>query len=674
MTVFAAATFVETFLFSFTCCIYVEYKCSVCCCTILAVGLVHRNTSGFWKVGQFVPQPLPQGGVDGGLPLSQTHGPECSANAGWCTPDLSSQAGVHADIDHGNEVVGGQSSLGTDMWRQLKRVSLPIFSGGKRQFESWHAAFKACIDQAPATAEYKLLQLRQYLSGEALQAIDNLGHSAAAYEGAKRRLERKYGGARRRLVLQLEELEAFSGVRKGNVKDVEKFADLLDVAVLNLQEAEQREELGCGTLYRCLLKKLPEDMVAQYQRWMSNTGMQPAVETLRDWILQEAEYRIVAAEAVRGVQSQLAPAPTSGGKASTNRPGRTYFAQSDSGLSRSCKVCSGKHGAWACPKFKSASVEQRWNWAKEFELCFRCLGSDHVGKACPHSRSCGLGRCPAKYSRLLHRSVTKSQAPESKTGQSTPAANGKPVITQHCQTKADVTLTPPSLSAMLRTVPIILEHKGRRVQVNALLDDGSNQSYVNVSVAHHLGLHGKPEVRKVNVLNGQETTFTTTPVECELHSVDGTLSTIVSLLTTEKVTGNLKPVDWYQEASKWGQLTDIPFPRLEKKSIVDVLLGVDHADLHYSVQDVRGKPGQPIARHTPLGWMCVAPPSAGALTRTAVGFCTYFGDVTFSLPDPLLSTALKAFWELEEVPSAADLNLSAEDKEVVQSVQASMKL
>ena len=117
-------------------------------------------------------------------------------------------------------------------------------------------------------------------------------------------------------MLQLEELEAFSGIRKGNVKDVEKFADLLDVAVLNLQEAEQREELGCGTLYRCLLKKLPEDMVAQYQRWMSNTGMQPAVETLRDWTLQEAEYRVVAAEVVRGVQSQLAPAPTSGGKAS----------------------------------------------------------------------------------------------------------------------------------------------------------------------------------------------------------------------------------------------------------------------------------------------------------------------------------------------------------------------
>ena len=44
----------------------------------------------------------------------------------------------------------------------------------------------ACVDQTPATAEYKLLQLKQCLAGEALRAIEGLGHSAAAYQAAKR--------------------------------------------------------------------------------------------------------------------------------------------------------------------------------------------------------------------------------------------------------------------------------------------------------------------------------------------------------------------------------------------------------------------------------------------------------------------------------------------------------
>ena len=77
------------------------------------------------------------------------------------------------------------TSLGQDLWRQLKRVQIPVFSGDKRTYQSWKAAFIACIDSAPATGEYKLLQLRQYLSGEALAVIENLGHLSTAYEAGK---------------------------------------------------------------------------------------------------------------------------------------------------------------------------------------------------------------------------------------------------------------------------------------------------------------------------------------------------------------------------------------------------------------------------------------------------------------------------------------------------------
>lgn len=116
-------------------------------------------------------------------------------------------------------------SIGQDLWRQLKRVQIPVFTGDKRQYQSWKAAFLACIDSAPATGEYKLLQLRQYLSGDALKVIENLGHSATAYEAAKERLERKYGGKRRQIAIYLEDLEHFRQIRPGNAKDLENFAD-----------------------------------------------------------------------------------------------------------------------------------------------------------------------------------------------------------------------------------------------------------------------------------------------------------------------------------------------------------------------------------------------------------------------------------------------------------------
>ena len=109
-----------------------------------------------------------------------------------------------------------------------------------------------------------MLQLRQYISGEALKAIENLGHSGFAYESAKERLKKKYGGQRRKVMLHMDELENFKPICADHPKDVKKFPAFLDIAVINLKEENRIEELGNGTFYRKLLKKIPERIITQY--------------------------------------------------------------------------------------------------------------------------------------------------------------------------------------------------------------------------------------------------------------------------------------------------------------------------------------------------------------------------------------------------------------------------
>ena len=99
-----------------------------------------------------------------------------------------------------------------------------------------------------------------------MKSIKKLRHSAAAYKTAKEKLERKFGGKRRQTALYLEELERFGTIRTGHSKDVEKFADLLDVAIVNLESAKRWDELGNGTLYVKLQRKLPESMLINYHR------------------------------------------------------------------------------------------------------------------------------------------------------------------------------------------------------------------------------------------------------------------------------------------------------------------------------------------------------------------------------------------------------------------------
>ena len=122
--------------------------------------------------------------------------------------------------------------IGQDLWRQPYRESIPVSNGDKINYENWKSAF----NETPETPEYKLLQLRQYLSGEALKALENLGHSGFAYESAKERLERKYGGQRQKVMVHMDQLENFKPIRVDHLKDVEKFADLLNITVINLKE------------------------------------------------------------------------------------------------------------------------------------------------------------------------------------------------------------------------------------------------------------------------------------------------------------------------------------------------------------------------------------------------------------------------------------------------------
>ena len=232
----------------------------------------------------------------------------------------------------------------------MRRVSIPIFDENKSTYKSWKAAFTACIDQAPATPEYKLLQLRQHLAGDALKCIENLGHSAGACEASKNRLERKFGGSHRRLAIYIEQLEGFRSIQYGNAKDVEEFSDLLDVAIINLRESRQYHELGTGSLYVKLQRKLPEMMLANYHRSIFENNNLESVETLRDWIVQEAEFQTIATETIKGI--------TANQKKKKHNNG-TFFSDPKVYHFRQCKICNGKHGVWKYEVFQRMDINSK---------------------------------------------------------------------------------------------------------------------------------------------------------------------------------------------------------------------------------------------------------------------------------------------------------------------------
>ena len=145
----------------------------------------------------------------------------------------------------------------------------------------------------------------------------------------------------------------------------------------------------------------------------------------------------------------------------------------------------------------------------------------------------------------------------------------------------------------------------KSVKVNALLDDGSEASYIDTQLAEELGLRGPKEEHSVSVVNGSVETFDAARVGFEVESLDGKTILSMKAYTSDRVTGDMEVVDWQQQADRWKHLRSIPFPELSSRPGVALLIGVNCMDAHTSRHDIKGANGEPIARLTPLGWSCV---------------------------------------------------------------------
>lgn len=146
------------------------------------------------------------------------------------------------------------------------------------------------------------------------------------------------------------------------------------------------------------------------------------------------------------------------------------------------------------------------------------------------------------------------------------------------------------------------EANGRKVKINAILDDASNETFLNEEVAGVLGLQEPFQKVQVHVLNDTVETFQSMPLKIEIESVDGQFSKEIDVKTCpQKVTGNYRVVNWTEHQSKWPQLTQCSFAKPANNGLVDLLVGIDNDELHYSHVDLRGKIGGSIVRLGPHG-------------------------------------------------------------------------
>ena len=127
----------------------------------------------------------------------------------------------------------------------------------------------------------------------------------------------------------------------------------------------------------------------------------------------------------------------------------------------------------------------------------------------------------------------------------------------------------------------------------------------------------------------------------------------------------MEVVNWRRYQSKWKHLQDIEFPQVGPRTTVDLLIRVDQADLLYSLKDVKGRPGEPIARLTPLGWTSIGNPD-GKAERIHANFTFFLND------SDKLSSLVHWYWDIEEPTSLKTYFVNPDEKLAVDTVTDSL--
>ncbi|XP_065091420.1 uncharacterized protein LOC135712358 [Ochlerotatus camptorhynchus] len=252
-----------------------------------------------------------------------------------------------------------------------------------------------------------------------------------------------------------------------------------------------------------------------------------------------------------------------------------------------CPVCQKNgHKRKECYKFQKSNIDERWKLVQQLHLCRRCLASH--GKWPCKAPLCGQNGCELKHHSLLHSEKAETPATKDISSQSTAKVN------VHRQ---------GSRSTLFRIVPVQLYGKDSSIDILAFLDDGSSFTLMEQEVADQLGIDGVIEPLCLQWTNNVTRTESESKVvQLGISSISGDKRYMLERVRTVESLG-LPPqsLHFEQMEQKFPYLRGLPVNSYSG-AVPRILIGLDNTDLMVTLKKRIGKPLEPVATKTKLGW------------------------------------------------------------------------
>ncbi|XP_031350612.1 uncharacterized protein LOC116176267 [Photinus pyralis] len=316
-----------------------------------------------------------------------------------------------------------------------------------------------------------------------------------------------------------------------------------------------------------------------------------------------------------------------------------------------CIFCNGDHSSADCDKARSMTLDERQKVARDQNCCFNCLKQGHSFRRCRVQLKCQW--CSKRHVMVMCRSLANNKSTDQ------PPKAEKEKATTIEQNLANF-LNFPEVCLMTLTVTLL---QGKREQiVRAVIDTGSQNSYIREADAVSMGYHSEREEEIAHTLFGGVKTRPQKHHVYRLHlrSIDGNYACTFQAKSQENICDKIPAVKFMssmQVLKKQGIFLSDVGSSVEP---ISILIGADIAGKLLTGQRVQLDNGL-VALETLLGWTLI-----GKLPVTT----SKRNDITLSVISLLIQDRdIANFWDLETIgikDVASQKSKETREKEVVE--------